>query len=610
MGDVSVADFVAHFLRARGVSHVFGVTGGASVHLIHSLDRTPGIEFVPVHHEQTAAMAGDALARVTGGLGAAIATSGPGATNLITGIASSWYDSVPLMCVTGQVATFRLRRGLPVRQSGFQETPIVEIVAPITKYAGQVLDAAQIRHELEKAAWIAQAGRPGPVLVDIPDDIQREKVDPTTLPSFDPGPSVEVASSCGSAARTALRMLAESQRPILIVGSAVRTAGCAKSVLEFAELHGLPICPTWGALDIVPSAHPLFVGTIGTHGGRAGNFAMQNSDLIVSIGARLGFKETGTPLNSWARGARVVVVDIDPGELMKFSHFERDIDLAVQCDAADFVNALLNQCQVGDGGTGRLAPWLGRIAEWKRRYVQAAPRPIADPRLQPQTVNPYALMRGLASVAPPEAVFAVDTGCTIAWMTQAFAFQAGQRLLHAFNNTPMGYAIPAAIGAAFADPLRPVYCLVGDGSLMMNVQDLATIVRQRLPIVILVLNNSGYAMVQQTQDEWLDSHYVATSVAGGLGFPDYGKLADAFGLGFERIATDGDIVGVLSRIKTVDKPALCEVVISSGERVTPQCKFGRPVEDAEPLLPRQEFLSNMIVGALPVSQVDRPPRLR
>lgn len=597
---VRVCDYIAQFLAEQEITYVFGVTGGASIHLIHSIAERDGIDFVAVHHEQAGAMAADAYARVTGGLGAALATSGPGATNLITGIASAWYDSVPVLLVTGQVARFRLHGDLPVRQTGFQETPIVDMVGPVTKYVTQVMDPANIRYELEKATWIAQDGRKGPVLIDVPDDVQRMMCDPTGMRSFTApsAPGTGTISAAGEGARLTLQMLSRSKRPVLILGSGIRLSGCVSETLELAGLLDVPICPSWAALDVVPHDHPLFVGTIGTHGSRAGNFAVQNSDLVIAVGARLGFKETGTPLTDWARGAKVVVVDVDPGELLKFAYFGRDIDVAVECDARAFVAATLAEARnYPQALHSDLSQWRTQIAAWKQRY-QIDTTSLGDSG----DVNPYAFMETLSELASDDAILAVDTGCTIAWVTQNFHFGRDQRLLHAFNNTPMGFALPAAVGSSLAEPNRQVICLVGDGSLMMNIQELSTVVKHQLPIVVIVLNNSGYAMVQQTQDQWLNSQYVATSLEGGLAFPTLGLIAEAFGLEFERIKNTADVGDVLPRLLNHSVPVLCEVLVPSTARVFPQCRFGRPVEDADPLLPRSEFLANMIVKPLKASQ--------
>jgi acetolactate synthase-1/2/3 large subunit len=591
---MKLSDYVADFLARQGIKHVFAITGGASIHLIHSIAEHPDIDFICPQHEQGGAMAADAYARVTGNLGAAIATSGPGATNLITGICCSWFDSVPVLYITGQVTTFRFKGETGVRQMGFQETEIVKMVEPVTKYATLVTDPRRIRYELEKAVHIAKSGRPGPVLIDIPDDLQRGPLDLADLEGFVPEP--EPAGAAGDLAReieACLPLLAAADRPVLVVGWGVRLAGAAGEIRQLADRLGFPILPSWAALDIFPASHPSLVGGFGTHGTRFGNFAVQNADLVLAIGARLSTRETGSPMSSWARGARTIIVDVDPAELNKFEHFGRPLDLPIAADAEDFTTALLARL---DGFRGRdLAPWLDRVRGWKDRY------PVCLPSYhQENAVNPYVFVEALSQAAAADDLLFVDTGCAIAWMMQGFKFKPGQRLFHAFNNTPMGYALPAAIGGSIALGNAPVICVCGDGSLLMNIQELVTAQRHRLPIKLFLINNNGYAMVQQTQEQWFDGAYHATSIEGGLGFPDFLKIAEACEFTTLTIDSNSDMPSVIARALATEGPVFCDVRIPSSHRVAPQSRFGRPIEDSEPLLPRDEFVENMIVAPMEV----------
>ena len=596
---IKLSDFVADFLARQGIRHVFAVSGGASLHLIHSLGDHPDIDFVCPQHEQGGAMAADAYARMSGGLGAAVATSGPGATNMITGICCSFYDSVPVVYITGQVATFRFKSKTGVRQMGFQETDTVAMVKPITKYAVLVEDAQRIRYELEKAVWIARQGRPGPVLVDIPDDLQRSWIDPAELEGFVPGPAPSAARLPADMVDRCLTMICAAERPVLILGWGVRLAGAARAALELIERLGIPVVPTWAMLDLLPAHHPLLVGPFGTHGTRYGNFCVQNADLVLALGARLDTHEIGSPFKDFARGARKVVVDVDPAETGKFPHYGLEIDLPVVADASAFLDAVLDATR---GWSGKdWSPWLRRIADWKARYPAVRPEWHAS-----ETLNPYVFVEALSDAAGQGDVICVDTGCAVAWMSQAFAFKQDQRYFHAFNNTPMGYALPAAIGASLAGGGRPVICVTGDGSLQMNVQELATAIRHRLPIKVFLLNNRGYGMIQQTQDQWLGSKYLASSVEGGLGFPDFPALARAYGFPTVTIATNAQARAQIPVILATPGPVFCNVELRPEERVQPQVKYGRPIEDAEPLLERAEFLANMIVEPVAASRADNP----
>jgi acetolactate synthase-1/2/3 large subunit len=590
---VKLSDYVAGFLAEQGIRHVFVVSGGASVHLIQSLADTPGITYVCPQHEQAGAMAADAYSRVTGNLGAAISTSGPGATNMITGICCAYYDSVPVIYITGQVASFRLKGNTSVRQLGFQETDVVSLCKPITKYAVQINDPKRIRYELEKACYFAKSARPGPVLIDIPDDFQREQIEPDELEPFRPEKQTWDTSMLVEQVDRCIELFRQANRPVVILGWGVRLAKAQKEAVAFVERLGFPVLTTWAVADLLPSNHPLLVGVFGSHGTRYGNFAVQHSDVLLSIGARLDTRETGS-MSTFAREAKKVVVDIDPYELDKFRTFGMKINMLVRAHARDFLRLMTEKLPVT--AMHNVSEWLALIAAWKSRY------PICPPEYYEQEeLNPYVFVKTLAEESAQGDMIFVDTGCTLAWMMQAFEFKENQRLFHDFNNTSMGYALPASIGACFALGKKPVICVTGDGSLQMNIQELATVLRHNLPIKIFLINNKGYNMIRQTQDQWLKSRYLASSIEGGLAFPDFVKVAEAYGFRTLTISGNSSVRGLVRESLDIDGPVFCNVEISSEQRVIPQQKFGRPIEDAEPLLERQEFLKNMLVKPLQAS---------
>jgi len=591
-GLVKLSDYVAQFLARKQIRHAFAVAGGASLHLIHSIDATHGIDFVCPQHEQGGVMAADAYSRVTGNLGVAIATSGPGATNMLTGTCGAFYDSVPLLLITGQVSTFRMKGNLRVRQVGFQETDTVEIYRPITKHAVMVTEPEQISYELEKACFIATTGRPGPVLVDIPDNVQRAMIDVDTLPHFQF--SEEKLEPTPSDIDDCLQLIENAQRPVVIFGWGVHLAKAEAEALTFAESLGLPVAPTWAAADMIPHNHPLLIGTFGTHGTRFANLAVQNADLIFSVGSRLDTKATGSPASTFARGATKVMVDIDFGELDKFSQNGLEIDLPIRAHARCFLKAMNSATE--SRPVCSLSSWLSTIADWKRKHAICPPGYYED-----SDVNPYVFVKELSRVSDEADTIVVDTGCALAWMMQAFEFKRGQRLFHDFNNTAMGWALPASIGTSLANHRCPVLCVVGDGSLQMSIQELATIIRHKLPIKIFLINNHGYSMIQQTQEQWLDSKYLASSVAGGLPMLDFVEIARAYGFQTSTIRSNSDIGPELTTAMQDDGPFFCNVEIPAHHRVVPQVKFGRPNEDPEPLVCRAEFLSDMIVQPLDVS---------
>lgn len=571
-----LSDYVADFLAAQGIRHAFVVSGGASIYILHSLHDRPGVQPICPHHEQAGAMAADGYARATGGMGCAVGTSGPGATNLITGIAGAWFDSIPVLYLTGQVTTFRLKGESGVRQFGFQETEIIPMVRPITKYCVQLRDPKQIRYELEKAVHIARSGRPGPVLVDIPDDLQRGLIEISDLPAFEPSSVKQPLAPTDPQIIRLLDLLRASKRPVLIFGHGVRLSGkeAVPAAQALAELCNAPVLTSWGAKDFFLASHPLNAGVFGTHGTRAGNFAVQNADLVLSIGARLSTRETGSPLSTWAREARAIIVDIDPAELRKFPAFERKLELAIEADALSAIRALTDAIASSKMQLPDWTDWRKDVAEWMRRYP-ICPKDARDE----STVNPYVLMETISSVAPDDTCFFIDTGCAVAWSMQAFRIRGSQRTFHDFNNTAMGWALPAAIGGALALPQRSICCLVGDGSLMMNIQELATLKYHGLPIKVLLLDNGGYSMVRQTESQWLGGVNVGTSTASGLGFPDFVRLARAFGFETREIYKNVDVKQGLVNIFTQPGAVFVRIEIPSGKGVVPQVSFGYPIED-------------------------------
>ena len=590
---MKLSDYVARFLAEQSIRHVFAMSGGASLHLIHSVADHPQLKFICPHHEQAGAMAADAYSRITGNLGAAIATSGPGATNLITGICCAYYDSVPVLFICGQVATFRMRGETGVRQLGFQETAIVDVVRPITKYAVLIQDANDVRYELEKAVWFAREGRPGPVVVDIPDNVQRMEVDPSAMRSFAPEAGPDKAVGVASAdIEKVLALLQHAERPVFVLGWGIRLAGAVNEVVELVRRTGVPTLLTWGALDYLPDSEPLRVGSFGTHGTRYGNFALQNCDVVIAIGSRLDTHCVGSPFTSFARAAKKVMVDIDATEIGKFAREDLRVDVPIMADAGHFIGGMLDAASRCNLPSWR--EWKTTITRWKTRFPV-----VPDTYRSSTTTNPYVFIEALSQAARDDEIVILDSGCAVAWASQAFRFKERQRYLHAFNNTPMGYGLPGAVGAACATGRR-VLCIAGDGGIHVNIHELATVAYHRLPVKIFVLNNGGYSMIQQTQDQWLGSRYFASSHEGGLGFPDFVALAHAYGIKAHRIPGNAQIEQGIREALADDEPMLVDVVIPSAERVIPQVKFGRPIEDPDPLLPRKEFLENMIIEPLPV----------
>jgi len=576
---MKLSDYVATFLKDIGLKDAFCISGGASLHLIHSFVDAE-INCVCGQHEQACAMAADGYARASKDIGVAISTSGPGATNLVTGIAGAYYDSIPCLFITGQVATFRSKGNTGVRQTGFQETDIIDICKSITKYTTSIKDPSHIKHELQKAIHIAKKGRPGPVLIDIPDDIQRQEVDPTNLLSFHPD-SIKLPSIKSDIDRC-IEKINNCKRPVLIIGAGAKLANAENEIRELVELLKFPFTPTWGAADIIDHESPYYAGTFGTHGTRAGNFTVQNSDLVISIGSRLDTKATGHPPSTFARGAQKIMVDIDETEINKFKTKDLMIDIGICSDAKQFTLNLLKEIDANK--ISDVSEWNKKVGEWKRRYNT----------INENEFDPYSFFASLSNICEPNDNIILDTGCVLAWALQSFKCKEGQILMHDWNNTAMGWGLPASMGAYLANRNRTI-CISGDGSMQMNIQELATIKRYNLPIKIIVMNNDGHAMIRQTQDQWLNSNYIASSIEGGLPSVNFCSIGKAYGVESVRYNLDEELPNKIRKFLSSEGAALCEILVDASYRVKTQVKFGRPLEDLEPLLPRKEFFNNMIV---------------
>jgi acetolactate synthase I/II/III large subunit len=585
---VKVSDYIIDFVAGLGVRHCFVVQGGAVAHLIDSIGKRNDIGYVCVGHEQAGAIAAHGYAARTGGFGCAIATTGPGIMNLINGVASLYYDSYPSLFLGGQVTTARYRaKELGVRQLGFQESPHADLLRPVTKYSNTVTDKLRVRYELEKAVYFAKEGRPGPVFLDFCDDVQRAEIDPSALEGFVP-PAPEPADGLDAAASRLFDLLRGAERPALIVGGGLRMGGHGAAAVAFAERHGIPILTTWGGQDCVPHDHPLNAGGFGLHGPRAGNFAVQNADCVIGLGVRFTQHQTGTPANTFARAATKVVVDIDATELGKFAALDMKIDLPVQADAGKFLATVARR---ENGTLPSYAKWQERVAEWRKRYPVALGKAAAG-------IDPYAAVAAVAECAKPGDIVLGDVGATLSWMFQRWNVKKGQTLLTSFNNHTMGYALPAGIGAALANPGRTVWSLNGDGGILMNIQELGVLSVHRLPVKVVLLNNHGYGVIQQTQDDYFDSRYHATTPRSGLMDPDFLAMAKSFGVPAMSIATPEKLLSGLADFAQQSGPGLCMIEIDRAARIRPAVTGGRPIEDTSPLLDRTEFRANMIVPPL------------
>lgn len=591
---MKLSDYVIDFLSRRGVTHVFGMSGGAAVHLFDSAARHPAMDYVCSQHEQSAAISADGYARVTGRMGVAITTSGPGATNLLTGTCCSYFDSVPTLMLTGQVATHRLKGDRPIRQNGFQETDVLSIFGSVTKHAAQVRDPNQIRRHLEEAWYWAFEGRPGSVLIDLPDDLQRAEVDPETMVGF--SPPLPQHSVAAADIDQLMSLINSAQRPVLVLGGGLSTPRLGAALDRLVEQLGFPVVLTWAGLDLIAADHPLRVGPFGVYGPRLGNFSVQNADLLLCLGTRLSQNLTGGLLDTFAREAKIVMIDASRGELDKFDGRGIEIDLRIEArldEAVPALSAALARSERRDIGE-----WRKRIAHWRGVLPDDKPGPAA-----PETghVDAYDFVDRLSDVLPDNELIFVDTGGNLTWTCNGLRVKHGQRVMSAWNNTPMGYALPAAIGAAVLPGSPGVTCIIGDGGLLICLAELATLIRHQLPVKVLLFNNHGHGIQKQTLETWLGGHYVGVDEPSGLALPPLEKIAAAMGLTVIDIKQSDDIDAALRRAYALPGPVLCNVEINPSQKLYPVLKFGSPLEDQlpaiDPELIRREMLIPPVVRA-------------
>jgi acetolactate synthase-1/2/3 large subunit len=568
-----ISDIVAACIEDFGVTTVFGVSGGASLHLLNSVVENSNLRLVTMQHEQGVAMAVDGYARTSGNLGVGITTSGPGATNLITGMAGCYYDSIPCLFITGQVSTSRQTLGTGVRQTGFQETPITDIVKSITKYAVKISHPDEVEREMYKCFEIAKSGRPGPVLIDIPDDIQRMMSGNSSQKSTSHMPIENLQSDLLPDWNRLKSLLVSATNPVFVLGWGVHLAHQEKEILDLLDFVRIPTLLTWGAKDVVPHDRDYLCGTFGTHGERFANLVIQESDLIVSIGSRLDLKSTGSPINLFAPNAKKIMIDIDNFEIEKFSSGDLTIDMSLNCDLrGETFRQILNLFR---STSFSFTKWYSKI-DSIRTSLPAEVRPS-----NPSFVDPYDFMNVLSELTPINSRVFVDTGCAIAWTMQTWSVKPSQRIFHDFNHTAMGWSLPAAIGSIYQDTSMNTICIIGDGSLMMTLNELSSLIHANKKISVFILNNGGYSMIKQTQDQWFDSNYFASDAGKDLTFPNFKLIAEAFNLNYLKITNDADSYSIIDSVLCSTETILCEVFIDPKARVVPQVKFGNSISVME-----------------------------
>lgn len=613
-----VSNYIADYLVSYGITDIFTVTGGGAMHLNDAFGHHPNLHCTYNHHEQASAMAAEAYARLDNRIAAVCVTSGPGATNAITGVLGGWMDSIPMLVISGQVryATTVRSSGLKLRSMGVQEYDISPSVKPMTKYAVMITDPYEIRYHLERALYLASHGRPGPVWLDIPLDVQGAVVETEDLRIYSPAEDQDqiVPSVSGETVGKILDKIEAAKRPVLFPGNGVRLAGAIEPFRELVRILGIPVVTGMSSVDAIESGDPLYVGRSGGTGSRAGNFAVQNSDVLLSIGSRQSFVQTGFQYESWAREAYTIVSDIDAEELKKPN---LHVSLPVQADALDLVNKLLAEAKArgyneestvfrGEKSEvcGKL--WTEQCRLWKERY----PVVLAEhyETVEEGCTNIYAFYQELSKALPENANLVVSVGTSRVAGSQAMYIKHGQRFITNPNTASMGFDLPAAIGVCVASGNRDVVCVTGEGSLQMNLQELQTIIQNRLPVKLFVINNQGYHSIRQTQMGYFGEPLVGVGPqSGDLSFPDLERLSGAYGFPYFECRESARLHTVISEVLEQTGAVICQIFVTKYQKTEPKTSskrledgtmFSAPLEDMYPFLSREELKENMYIPVL------------
>jgi len=572
-------DFIIQYLmKHEAVSHVFTYAGGTNAWLLDALHRTKGISYIPMRHEQNAAFAAEGYARASGLLGVALTMSGPGATNLVTGIADAFFDSIPVLFLTGQVTTTTYKFHKPIRQLGYQETDIVSIVKSITKSAMMAMSEKEMTMMLRKSISIAKADRPGPVLLDIPTDIQRREVDTKEL-TIKPVVSSNPHANSDEIDQ-ALHLIKNSRRPVALIGGGVRAAESCQLLLEFINRFQIPVVVSLRGKDALPHNHPLFVGFIGSYGNRYANLTLANSDLVIALGSRLDSRQTADP-KTFAREAKKIHVDIDFNELNNTVI----ADLAIHSHLKSFFEQILMKDSLKSSFQRK--EWLKYIQEVKNAFA-------VDGIGEAQQVDPKAFLRMLSKAAVGNEIFLADVGNQQMWTAQELSLKGDQRFLTSSGLGTMGFSIPAGVGAYYACPDRNIVSIVGDGGFQMSIPEIETIVSNKVPLKIIVFNNNILGLMWHFQNENFPAGHPATEDK--YSCPDVQKIASAYGLASKRLENNIEAEEGIRWLLSSDGPALLEVVVHPSWAAYPKVKPGNPLEGQLPEVDKNLLAQYMLIG--------------
>ena len=591
---MKVAKYISQFIVNRGIKDCFMVTGGGAMHLDDALGHQEGLNCIFNHHEQGSAIAAEAYTRITGKLAAVCVTSGPGGTNAITGVVGGWLDSIPMFIISGQVkreTTIWSCSDLGLRQLGDQEFDIVHSVSNMTKYAVMVTNPEEIAYHLEKALFLALDGRKGPVWLDIPLDVQGAVIEteklihfqseienPWSVPQIKKGVVEEV-----------LNRIRQAKAPLILAGTGIRLGNAERELLQVINKIKIPVVTAWNANDTIAYDNPYFAGMPGTVGTRPGNFAIQNCDLLISLGCRMNIRMIGYNHFDFAKNAYKIVIDIDSRELCKPT---LNIDMPVHADVKDFLSAILESDYNPEEKHENWRKWCHELLE---KYPAVRPE---YHKTGNELINPYVLIQNLSTLLDKNDRIICGNGSACVITFQASQIKQGQRMFTNSGCAAMGYGLPAALGVAVSDNSKRTICIDGDGSIMMNIQELATIAHNRLNIQIFIINNNGYHSIRQTQRNLFQPPFIGINDESGLGFPDFGKLADAFGIQYYCFEKEDQSIDTIKKVLESDGACICEVVVDpnqnfepkSSSKVLPDGRIVSPsLDDMAPFLDREEF---------------------
>lgn len=601
-----LADYVADFLVNKGVTDCFSVVGGGAMHLNDALGHKDGLKVTYNHHEQACAIAAEAYARLENRIAAVCVTTGPGGTNALTGVLGGWLDSIPMFIISGQVrydttARYALQyTGTPLRSMGDQEYDIVKSVLPMTKYAVMIENPNDIRYSLEKAWHLATTGRPGPVWIDIPVNFQGTYINTDELDGYDsseddaqlpPPVSKEITNSV-------IEKIKSAKRPVFYAGYGIRLSGAYDKFRALIEKLNIPVVTYWNAIDLIEDENCLYCGRAGNMGDRPGNWAIQNADLILAVGTRISIRQVGYNWKTWAREAEVIMVDIDPAEMKKPTIH---VEMPILADAKDFLEMML-KCLKNTNALAENKKWLETCQQWKKQYPVVQPHQWNSNGL----VNVYAFVKYLSSKLPENSLTAVSNGACCVVGHQTYEIKKGSRFANNSAVASMGYGLPASIGTCIGSGKKETVCLEGDGSIMMNLQELQTIITNTLPIKIFLINNNGYHSIRITQTNLFSGH---SKVGIGpeskdLSFPDFEKISNAFGYSYYSASTNEEMKKVVEETLEKEGPLFVEIFTdtkqvwepkSSAKRLDDGSLVSPPLEDLAPFLDREELKRNMFI---------------